>query len=43
MLNGVHEGSMNRNENIKVGTSSSEKKFFISFNDSPSKMMKNAF
>ena len=43
MLNGVHERSMNRNENIKVGTSPSEKMFFISFNDSPSKMMKNAF
>ena len=28
---------------IKVGLSPSKKSFFICFNDSPSKMMKNAF
>ena len=31
------------NENLKVGLSLPKKLFFICFNDSPSKMMKNAY
>ena len=36
-------GKTRKNYMLKVGLSPSKKNFFICFNDSPSKMMKNAF